>query len=317
MRAAQPYRIPLGSSINNLIVDAKMDSHVVLHTYPQSPGTPKPAGTLPALISIQSPVFSADFCEISTEPNNSWFGTKDHSFTHTKEEPISPILQDSDSEETISSSESQRQSSHGNSFGSIARDASFLELYTEMVDALTPPKMRETVCEVRRVEKYMGLVRNYVCEVSSGTEKIEFRAQRQLSLGSVYKITTKGGQVASIKEISPGVFTIHTEDLQVEISFRAKEINGQIYRLAEVKMPTNRLTACYPHWNADLHTYTLDYTSQQVQPSSRNFQLTFDSKVVFQLGKVAGGRFDLRFQWPLNPILGFALAVCSLEQSNH
>lgn len=294
-----------------------MDSHVVLHANPKSPGTPQSAGTSPTLICLRSPAFATDFCDISAEHNNSWFGAKDCSFDQTKEEPISPILQDSDSEETISSSESQRQSSHRNSFRSIAQDASFLELYTEVMDALTLPKVCDTVCEVRRVDQYMGFVRNYVCDVGSGTEKIQLKAQRQLSLGSVYKITTSKGQVATLKQVSSGVFAIRTEEMQVEISFKGKEVSGHIYRLAEVQMPTHRLTPCRPHWDADLRTYTMNYSSLEVLPSSHNFQLTLDSKVVFQLGKVAKRRFDLRFQQPLGPVLGFALAVCSLVQSNH
>jgi len=294
-----------------------MDSHVVLHTNPQLLGTPQPAGTSPTLICLRSHAFATDFCDISAEHNNSWFRAKDCSFDQAKEEPISPILQDSDSEETISSSESQRQSSHANSFRSIARDASFLELYTEVMDALSAPKVCETVCEVRRVDRCMGLVRSYVCEVGSGTETIQLKAQKQLSLGSVYKITTSTEQVATLKQVSSGVFAIRTGELQVGISFTGKEVNGRIYRLAEVQTPVHRLTPCRPHWDADLCTYTMDYTSQEVKSSSRNFQLTFDSRVVFQLGKVATGRFDLRFQRPLEPVLGFALAVCSLVQSNH
>jgi len=284
---------------------------LVLHADAQVPGSFLSVRTPPALTSLPGPGLATDLFDISAAHNVSWFASKDCTFYHTKEEPISPIRQDSDSEETISSSESQRHSPHGNSFCSIARDASFLELYTEVLDALTPPKTCETVCEVLRRDAYLGLLRTYICEVRSGTENIELKAQRQLSLGSVYNICKGHEKVAIIKQVSPGVFSIRTSETCIKVSFRAKEIHGSLHRLAEVQMPTSHLVS--PTCNTERQTYS----SQKVRFCSRNFQLTHDSKVVFQLGKVANRRFDLRFQRPLDLVLSFSLAVCSLVQSNH
>jgi hypothetical protein len=278
-----------------------MDSHLDIHADAKVPDRFLPIRESPA----SSPVLT-DLFDASSSHNVSWFASKDCTFYHAKEEPISPIYQDSDSEETISSSESQRRSPQDNSFGSIARDASFIEIYTEVLDALTPPKVCDTACEIRRRDEYLGLLRTYICKVKNGAEEIELKAQRQVSFGSVYHITSSKGlqPAATIKQTAPGVFSIRTSEAHVTLTLRAKELNGRIYRLAAVQMPLCLLTS--PGCKADPNP-----------TSSRNFQLTLDSKVVFHLGKVASGSFALRFQQPLDPVLGFALAVCSLVQSNH
>lgn len=278
-----------------------MDSHLDIHADAQAPDRFLPIREPQA----SSPVLT-DLFDASSSHNISWFASKDCTFYHAKEEPISPIYQDSDSEETISSSESQRRTPQDNSFGSIARDASFIEIYTEVLDALTPPKVCETACEIRRRDQYFGLLRTYVCKVKNGGEEIELKAQRKVGFGSVYHITTSNGPnpVATIKQTAPGVFSIRTSEAHVTLTLRAKERNGRIYRLAAVQMPFCLLNS--PGCNAD-----------PSPTSSRNFQLTLDSKVVFQLGKVASQSYALRFQQPLDPVLGFALAVCSLVQSNH
>ena len=297
-RAAQPHRILRASPINNLIVDAKMDSHLVLHA--QHPDSFLSVGTPSALTTLQGPPQAAAPFDHSAGLNISWFASKDCTFYHAKEEPISPIRQDSDSEETISSSESLHRSPHDNSFGSIARDASFIELYTEVLGALTPQKVCETLCEVTRRDECLGLLRTYVCE----GEKVELKARRRLGLNTVYQVTSSGKQVASIKQTAPGRFTILASGVQTTVSLRAKEVNGTTHRLVEVQMPFSHLTSPSPARNSSM-------------PSTRDFLLTLDSKVVFQLGKVARRHFSLRFQRPLDPVLGFALAVCSLAQSNH
>lgn len=284
-----------------------MDSHLVLHADPEHPDSFLSVGTPPALTTLQGPTPAADLFDLSAGYNVSWFASKDCTFYQAKEEPISPIRQDSDSEETISSSESLRRSPQDNSFGSIARDASFIELYTEVLGALTPPKVCETVCEVRRRDEYLGLLRTYTCEVTRGSEKVELKAERQLGLDTVYQITSRKEVVASIKKTAPGRFTIRTSEMQATVSLRAKEVNGAICRLAEVQLPFSRLTSPSPSRE----------NGTSVLPSAHNFQLTHDSKVVFRLGKVAHRRFSLRFQRPLSEVLGFAVAVCSLVQSNH
>ena len=295
-----------------------MDSHSVIHADAQLLDSFLAAEKPASLGPKQGSVSATDPFDLFPGQIASWFTTKDCTFYQAKEEPISPIYQDSDSEETISSSESQRHSSLGNSFGSIARDASFIELYTEVMDALALPKSCETVCDIRREDAVLGLVRTYLCEICSGTDRIELKAQKQLGLGSVYKITSRDlGQLATLKQVAPGVYDIRTSDAHVRISFHAKQLSGQLHRLAEVHMPLCHLTPREPQWHAPSQCHLLDYTSPHVLASAHNFQLTHGSKVVFQLGKVGSKRFELRFQRPVDAVLGFALAVCSLVQANH
>ena len=301
-----------------------MDTRPLLYADADASGNSLVARGPPALVIPARSVFTHDLFDASPGQNASWFSTKEDHFYRTKEDPISPILQESDSDETISCTESMRQSPEKNSFGSIARDASFLEFYTEVVDALTPPRAAETVCQVTKTGALFGAVKSFQCEVRVEAETFRLQATRQLRLGQMYTIYKKTQSdkhaVARVIKTGQGEFKLETTGGQEmgRVSFCAKESHGVLHRLAEGTI--------FEHTKTSMQSLPLrslkPSTSKPQRPSkvtasSKNFQMTHNEKVVFQLGKVQKRTYEMRFVRPVDSVLAFGFAVCSLIQSNH
>lgn len=71
-----------------------------------------------------------------------------------------------------------------------------------------------------------------------------------------------------------------------------------------------------PVWNVKRRKWTLDFHGRVKQSSVKNFQLITPkdpNRVILQHGKVGFDDFTMDVQWPMSPLVAFAICLTSLH----
>eukprot|EP01059_Diplonema_ambulator_P004560 TRINITY_DN14276_c0_g1_i4.p1 TRINITY_DN14276_c0_g1~~TRINITY_DN14276_c0_g1_i4.p1 ORF type:complete len:361 (+),score=88.68 TRINITY_DN14276_c0_g1_i4:149-1084(+) len=70
-----------------------------------------------------------------------------------------------------------------------------------------------------------------------------------------------------------------------------------------------------PSWNEELRAYVLNFKGRVTVPSVKNFQLVerHTDKILVQFGKIGSDKFTLDFQYPVNGLQAFAIALTAFD----
>ena len=242
-----------------------MDVHFALQTSRACPGTecvapgPQPLDTHGASLSLDL----------------SWLAAKDEPVFRAGD--ISPI--DCESDETGSETNAK------NSFHSVARDASFIHLFTTVLSALN----QSTACEVRRTPRLFGA--DFQCE--------KLTAKRRLGWSTVYVIRQDTVEVGTVTETGRGTYSVRTSaGTAAQVAYYAVVHGGRTERKAEVtcSSPVRRLVG--------------------KRCTGKECALQEDGCERLVLRKTTKGKYAMRFS-QVSDVLAFGLAVSSLIQHNN